>query len=37
VTFGYSQTPMRKLAPDAVIDSYAEFAKACDSLRSKAA
>ena len=37
VTFGYSQTPMRKLAPDAVIDSYAEFAKACDSLRTKAA
>ncbi len=37
VTFGYSQTPMRKLSPDAVIDSYAEFAKACDSLRAKAA
>jgi phosphoglycolate phosphatase len=37
VTFGYSQTPMRKLGPDAVIDSYAEFAKACDSLRAKAA
>ncbi|EKS29994.1 Phosphoglycolate phosphatase [Afipia felis] len=37
VTFGYSQTPMRKLGPDAVIDSYAEFAQACDSLRAKAA
>ncbi|MBN9599852.1 MAG: HAD-IA family hydrolase [Afipia sp.] len=37
VTFGYSQTPMRKLNPDAAIDSYAEFAKACDSLRIKAA
>lgn len=37
VTFGYSQTPMRKLGPDALIDSYAEFASACDSLRTKAA
>jgi len=37
VTFGYSQTPMRKLGPDAAIDSYSEFAKACDSLRARAA
>jgi phosphoglycolate phosphatase len=37
VTFGYSQTPMRKLDPDAMIDSYAEFTKAYESLRANAA
>jgi phosphoglycolate phosphatase len=37
VTFGYSQTPMHKLDPDAMIDSYAEFTKAYESLRANAA
>jgi phosphoglycolate phosphatase len=35
VTFGYSNIPMRKLAPDAVIESYAEFMPAYRSLKSR--
>lgn len=35
VSFGYSQTPMRKLGPDVTIDSYDEFRAACASLRAR--
>jgi phosphoglycolate phosphatase len=36
VSFGYSQTPMRELGPDATIDGYDEFGAACASLRARA-
>jgi phosphoglycolate phosphatase len=35
VTFGYSNIPMRKLAPDATIESYAEFMPAYHSLKGR--
>jgi phosphoglycolate phosphatase len=35
VSFGYSSIPMRKLAPDATIESYAEFMPAYSSLKAR--
>ena len=36
VSFGYSNIPMRELAPDATIGSYAEFMPAYSSLKARA-
>lgn len=33
VSFGYSQTSMRELGPDVIIDDYTEFGAACASLK----
>lgn len=35
VSFGYSSIPMQKLAPDATIESYAEFMPAYSSLKAR--
>lgn len=32
VTFGYTRIPVTELAPNAVIDSYAEFNAALDAV-----